>query len=134
MSGTRGIDKPRGLLAVDFFRKVAVKKGVFDVELMDGPILRHGEGENNTDGGWFDDRAESLVEVNARLLCETTNDPTCLVTSKRSIGIEFVTKNPFATDDVGAGRGRDESPGLVLEKSIIFVLHGLAPGRITKSD
>jgi hypothetical protein len=126
MSGTRGIDEPRGLLAVDFFGKIAVKKGVFDVELMDGPILRHGERENNTDGGWFDDGAESLIEVNARLLCETTNDPTCLVTSKRSIGIEFVTKNPFATDDVGTGRGRDERPGLVLEKSVIFFLHGLA--------
>lgn len=29
--GTRGIDEPRGLLAVNFFRKIAVKKGVFDV-------------------------------------------------------------------------------------------------------
>jgi hypothetical protein len=56
------------------------------------------------------------------------------VTSKRSIGIEFVTKNPFATYDVGTGRERDESPSLVLDKSVIFFLHGLAPGRITKCN
>jgi hypothetical protein len=31
VSGTRGVDEPRGLLAVDFFGKIAVKKGVFDV-------------------------------------------------------------------------------------------------------
>lgn len=101
---------------------------------MNRPILRHGKRENNADGGWFEDGAESLVELNARLLCETTNDPTCLVTSKRSIRIEFVTENPFATYDVGTRRGRDESPGLVLDKSVMFFLHGLVPGRITKGN
>jgi hypothetical protein len=101
---------------------------------MDRPILRHSERKNDADGGRFDDGTEGLVEVNARLLCETTNNPTCLVTSKRSIGIEFVTKDPFATYDVSTGRGRDESPGLVLEKSVIFFLHGLAPRGITKSN
>jgi hypothetical protein len=101
---------------------------------MDRPILRHNERKNDADGGRFNDGTESLVEVNARLLCETTNNPTCLVASKRSIGIEFVMKDPFATDDVSTGRGRDESPGLVLEKSVIFFLHGLAPRGITKSN
>jgi hypothetical protein len=72
---------------------------------MDRPILRHNERKNDADGGGFDDGTESLVEVNARLLCETTNNPACLVTSKRSIGIEFVMKNPFATYDVSTGRG-----------------------------
>jgi hypothetical protein len=134
VSGTRGIDEPRGLLVVDFFGKIAMKKGVFDVELMNRPILRHNERENDADGGWFDNGTESLVEVNARLLCETMNDPACLGTSKRSIRIEFVTENPFATYDVGTGRGRDESPGLVLDKSVIFFLHGLAPGGIMKGN
>jgi hypothetical protein len=101
---------------------------------MDGPILRHSERKNDADGGGFDDGTESLVEINARLLCETTNNPVCLVTSKISIGIEFVTKNPFATYDISTRRGRDESPGLVLEKSAIFFLHGLAPRGITKSN
>jgi hypothetical protein len=31
VSGSRGIDEPRGLLAVDFFGKIAMKEGVFDV-------------------------------------------------------------------------------------------------------
>jgi hypothetical protein len=31
ISGTRGIDEPRGLLAVDFFGNIAMKKGIFDV-------------------------------------------------------------------------------------------------------
>jgi hypothetical protein len=56
---------------------------------MDRPILRHSKRKNDADGGRFDDGTEGLVEVNARLLCETTNNPTCLVTSKRSIGIKL---------------------------------------------
>jgi hypothetical protein len=48
VSGTRGIDEPRGLLVVDFFGKIAVKKGVFDVELMNRPISRHNERERTT--------------------------------------------------------------------------------------
>lgn len=96
--------------------------------------MRHSERKNDADGGRFDDGTESLVEVNARLLCETTNNPTCLMTSKGSIGVEFVTKDPFTTDDVSTGRGRNKSPGLVLEKSVVFFLHGLAPRGITKSN
>jgi hypothetical protein len=44
----------------------------------------------------------------------------------------FVAKNPLARNNVGTGRRRDEGPGVVLDECIVFVLHGLAPSRITK--
>jgi hypothetical protein len=39
-----------------------------------------------------------------------------------------VLEDPFADDDVGANRTRDKISSVVGNQSIIFFLHGTAPG------
>ena len=41
MIWTRRISKSRGLLAVDFLREMTVKKSVFNIKLVNGPIIRY---------------------------------------------------------------------------------------------
>lgn len=48
---------------------------VFDVELVNMPIMRESKSEDNTNGGWLDNGIEGLIKVDARSLCETTKDP-----------------------------------------------------------
>ena len=40
------IDKARRLLAEDRLLKLAIKEGVLDIELVDGPVAIDGEGEH----------------------------------------------------------------------------------------
>lgn len=110
-----GINKAGWLGAVHSLLKVAMEKGVFDVQLVDGPQARRGKGEHHTNGGWFDDRTESFVIVNAFLLGEATHNPSSFVASQRAISMELVTVDPFPCDDVDTCRLRNQQPSRVID-------------------
>jgi hypothetical protein len=78
------IDEARRLLAIDCLVQMAMKKGVLHVQLMDRPGARNSNAENSPDGGWFDNRAERPIVVDAVTLLETTDDPPGLMTSQGS--------------------------------------------------
>jgi hypothetical protein len=40
MGGKTRVNKTRGFLAIDIFGEVTMEKGVFDIKLVDGPLLR----------------------------------------------------------------------------------------------
>ncbi|KAL4556297.1 hypothetical protein LXL04_038944 [Taraxacum kok-saghyz] len=41
-----------------------MEKGIFDIKLMNWPVAGYDDAKNRTDGGWFDNRTESIrVEV-----------------------------------------------------------------------
>lgn len=80
---------------------------------MNGPSGGDGNAEDNANGARFNHWRESFVEINTGLLRVPTADPTSFVTRERPIRIEFMTKNPFARDDVSTRRTRDERPGVV---------------------
>lgn len=128
------INKTKWLLAENGLRKMAMKKSVFNVELMDWPRLRNSKTKNTIDGSRFDNRTKSLTKINVKLLMKTTNNPTSFITSERSIRMELMAKNPFAIDDVGTIGFGNEMPGVVANKSLIFHKHRLVPIRVFKSD
>jgi hypothetical protein len=127
MSGKTSINKVRGLLTIDFFIESTMKKSVFNVKLMNGPVIGESKRKNNTDGGMFDNRAKSFIKINTWLLGKTPNYPSSLVASKGTIRMKLMAKNPFATDNVSIWRRRNKSPGVITLKSIKFLLHGLTP-------
>ena len=73
-----------------------MKKSVFDIKLMDGPKRRDGDAKYSTNSAGFDNWRESLIIIDAVLLRVTTTYPSSFVACKTSIGIKFVSKNPFA--------------------------------------
>jgi hypothetical protein len=50
------------------------------------------DGEDDLDGGQFNNRAEGLVEVDSVFLREIAQDPTGFITVKRTIRLELVPK------------------------------------------
>ena len=62
-----------------------MKKSILHVQLVNRPVARDGDAEDGPDGGRLDDRAESLVVVDAVALGEATNHPTRLVTGKGAV-------------------------------------------------
>lgn len=68
------------LRAIDNPSDNPIKEGVLDVELVNQPLAGQGKGQHRAHRGWFDNKAECLIKVDARTLSEPTNDPTCFVT------------------------------------------------------
>jgi hypothetical protein len=68
IGGMLRVDETRGLLTIDNLIEMTMEEGIFNVELMYGPSMRESERKNYVDGGWFNDRAESFIKVNAGLL------------------------------------------------------------------
>jgi hypothetical protein len=56
------------------------------------------------------------------------------MTGESAIRIMFVAKNPFTGNDVSTWWRRNESPSVIVHEGIVFLLHGLTPGRITKRN
>ena len=93
--GATGINKTRRLLAIDLLVKIAVEEGILDIKLVDRPRTGDRNGEDDADGGRFDNRAERLVEVDARLLGVATDHPPSLIPSQPSIRMEFMLEDPL---------------------------------------
>ena len=74
------------------------------------------------------------MKIDTRLLGITATDPTGLVTSEGPVRIELVTKHPFSSDHISAGRTREEIPGMIEKERAILVFHGAKPMRVQESS
>ncbi|XP_044374846.1 BTB/POZ and MATH domain-containing protein 2-like [Triticum aestivum] len=111
--GVVRVDETRRLLTVDSLGETPVEKGVVDVHLMDRPVARGSNGEDDADRGGLDDGRERLVEVHARSLGEPAQYPACFVPFERPVRLELVAEEPFAGDDIDAGWPWHEPPVMV---------------------
>lgn len=77
-----------------------MKKSILDIELMNKPVVGECQTEDCADGGWFDDRIESLIIIHTRSLSESAMDPTSLISLQRTIGIQLMFEDPFSSDHI----------------------------------
>jgi hypothetical protein len=89
------VEKTRRLLTINLLIESAVKKSILDIKLVNRPGERDSKTEDDTDGIWLDDRTKCLVEVDAGLLRESTNHPTCFIAREATIGTKFMLEDPF---------------------------------------
>jgi hypothetical protein len=62
------------LFHVDLFIKNAIKKGIVDIKLMNFPITRNRNEEDQSDGHLFDNRTKGFRVINTLLLGETSSN------------------------------------------------------------
>ena len=77
----RWINKSRRLLAVHYFIKISMEKGVVHIKPTNQPVARNNT-KNSLDSRPLDNRTEDLIIINAMLLRETTDNPSSLMTRK----------------------------------------------------
>ena len=104
-----------------------MKKGVLHIQLVDRPMTRGGDAEDDANLRRLDDEAEGLIVVDAVTLSEATNDPASIVTGKGTVGVEFMLINPLASHNVRARWSRDETPGVVVDEGLVLIRHGSTP-------
>lgn len=103
------INKPGWLRHVYFFLKDTIEKSIVNVHLFYKPAIRHSKGENNPNGGKFDDWTEGFVEVDSCGLMKSFSNQAGFVTLNGAIGISLQSKDPLVTkqyvDLGGVGQG-----------------------------
>jgi hypothetical protein len=92
-----------------------------------------GQSKNNPNSGWLDNRTESFVVIDTGTLCEAAKYPTSFISVQRTISMEFVFENPFASDHIAASRAGHKIPSVVVLESSILFFHSLAPVGISES-
>ena len=110
-----------------------MEEGILDIKLMNRLAAGEHQREDSPYCGWLDDRTESLGEVNAGALCEAAQHPARLVALKRSIRLELVLENPFASHNVGPRWTWDKIPRAVGQEGVELLLHSASPIGIGKA-
>ena len=110
-----------------------MKKGILHIQLMNRPVAREGQGQHGANGGWLDNRTESLRKINPGTLSEPSKHPSRFVALQRTVGIELVLEYPFASNNISPSRTWYEIPRIVGQERIKFLLHSPAPIWISKS-
>ena len=110
------------------------KKSVINIKLAKAPLAMKCNAEHSTNGDRTDHGTESLVKINTLLLVKAFSNKPSFIPSNRAIEILFDAKNPFVAHYVLHRARGNERPSVVLDESIILVLHGLKPLRILESS
>jgi hypothetical protein len=74
-----GVNKTRGLLAVNCISVLAMKKRILDIHLMNVPRVSIDDVKDAMNSCRLDNRAKCLAVIDTRILRETTDHPSSLV-------------------------------------------------------
>jgi hypothetical protein len=121
------IGETRGLAAVDSLSEGAMEEDILHIELLNQPVMEDSSGEHRAQGGWFHNRAESLIVVDSKVLSEIPKDPSNLIAIEGPVSAELVREDPFAVDDVGALRLWNKVPGPITHQGPVLILHSRTP-------
>jgi hypothetical protein len=113
MARARGINKTRGLLIVDHLFQGAMQECVLHIKLPYGPRAGDSNVQNETDRSRLDNRAESLLVVDAGALGVPTNNPSGLVAREGAIRGNFSRKIHLPVTTLARG-GRGTSDQVLL--------------------
>jgi hypothetical protein len=72
-------------------------------------------------------RRKCIREVDDGALTEASDHLACLVVLECTIRAQLVLEHPFASDDIGARRARNELPSLVPLQGLKLLLHSCTP-------
>ena len=81
-----------------------MKEGVLYIELMNGPVLGESQRQDSANCDGLDNRAECLIIINTRSLCEPPKNPSILVPIQWAICMKLVTIDPFPGHQVCTSR------------------------------
>jgi hypothetical protein len=122
----RGVNEAVRLRTVDCLRECAVEEGVLDDELVHEPTLGDSQSQHSPDGGRLDYGVEGVIVVHPETLSEPLEDLTSLVPVERAVRLELVVEDPFASDEIGPMRTRNQVPRAVRQQGLIL-LHSATP-------
>ena len=118
---------------IDLLNEMLVEKGIINIKLAKAPLAMECNVEHNTNGDGIDNETKSLVKINTWLLVKAFRNKPSFIPSNRDIMILFDAKSPFVAHYVLPRALGNERPSVVLNESIMLVLHGLNPLRILES-
>lgn len=92
------INETRGLRHINIFKKLALKKGIANSQLMKRSTMSNNNAENKLYYGGPNNQTESVMIVDTRPLIEPFDNKVSFKHVNRTIRMSFNTKNSFTTN------------------------------------
>ena len=117
------------LCHIDFLREMPIEKHIIYIKLEKSPLAIERNVRHSTDGDEIYHGTESLVKVNAWLLVKAFSNKANFILCNRAIGISLEVVVYYILPQSWG----NQSSSIVMDKSIIFILHRLNPLGILES-
>jgi hypothetical protein len=130
MIRTIWISKSRRLTHIYLLIKNTMEESILNIQLTKRPTAGDNHRKQDANGGWLDNRTETILIVNTITLFEPLSHQTSFVTINSAIGLPFDLIHPFAVNNIPAMRARHKTPSIVSEQSRVFFIHSKLPLRI----
>lgn len=122
--------KTRRLIHEDFLLKRSIQKSILNINLLQILVVCKGNSENNSDCGRFNYWGEILNEIKSKLLVIALGYKPGFIFIYWTIRILFHFENPLAPFRFSMRWESGQSPSLIGQKSLVFILHWLKLFRI----
>lgn len=116
---------------INFPRKITMKKSIFDIQLVNWPMLGYINAKNSTNGGKFDNWAKDIVNFKTWKLTKSLSYKVTFVAIKIASAIKLVMIKPTKTNDVSRGRRSNKILIMVGSEDKHLSVHGSFPVGIT---
>lgn len=87
-------------------------------------MIGDNDAHDGTNGGWFDNRAEGVIEVKIGLLGKSLNNKTTFLVVKITTRVKLMTIKPTSSNYVGTRGRRNDNTNVVGVESNHFRIHG----------
>jgi hypothetical protein len=110
-----------------------MQEGVRDIQLLGRPTFACNQCQNCPDGDWLYHWRESLAEIYAGTLRESTHYPASFVSLQGPVRMKFVLEDPFPRHHMNAAGSRNKAPDRVSAQGVVLEQHRSAPVGVAKS-
>jgi hypothetical protein len=106
-----------------------MKKSITYIKLPKRPMILSSQGQDDTNRGWFNYRAESFVEINPSFLMKPLGDEASFIPRDGAISVALDFVNPTTPNKVLTMGWRNKRPCVLPLKSVELRSHGRKPFR-----
>ena len=127
MRWKRRVNKTWRLFHVELFSKNVIKEGIMNFKLMNLPISRNYNRENQSDSGLLNNWTEGFRIINAFLLGKTSRNKGRFITLNTTINMTFDPIHPSISNNVHRRMKGNQRPSVIRTQSYDLITHRIMP-------
>jgi hypothetical protein len=133
MRWKRRVNKTWRLFHVDLFSKNTIEEGIMNIKLMNLPISRNRDRENQSDSGLLNNLIKYFKVINTFLLGKTSSNKAHFIALNTTINTMFDPIYPSTINNIHRRMKWNQRPSAISAQSGDLITHSIMPNYIPVS-